>query len=235
MTTSGVISDSSSGRVAWSAVILIAAVMIVGMFAALEISLLLAVPTLMVALLLGREALRSSPAVRAMPEFAVLPPSLRETVERAMEQLPEGDARRLLINALVQARLLLAPRAAVLDERQESATRDNIVSLVDACCTTALELAQLDAARVIANASADQTNRLGVARELLAGRLSQAATALSSLYVAGLGQGSPASDHVAELADEINADARARRAATSEIGALLGNGEQPPSTGQAKG
>jgi hypothetical protein len=59
----------------------------------------------------------------------------------------------------------------------------------------------------------------------LAGRLSHAASALSSLYVAGVEHGSPASDRVAELVGEINADASARRAAATEMGALLHDGE----------
>ena len=150
-----------------------------------------------------------------------------------MEQLPEGDARRLLSAALAQARPLLAPHAGALDDRQENATRDNVLSLVDACCHTALELASLDAASGARgpSAGADSATRTVAARELLAGRLSSAATALSSLYVAGVMHGSPASDRVAQLADEINADASARRAAAAEISALLGDGEQPPSPG----
>jgi hypothetical protein len=46
--------------------------------------------------------------------------------------------------------------------------------------------------------------------------------------------GSPASDRVAQLAEEINADASARRAAANEISALLGEGEQPPSAGHSR-
>ena len=80
---------------------------------------------------------------RNISEF---PPALRATVDRTMAQLTEGDARRLLFNALVQARPLLAPHEGALDGRQEQATRDNVLSLVDACCHTALELARLDAA-----------------------------------------------------------------------------------------
>jgi hypothetical protein len=64
--------------------------------------------------------------------------------------------------------------------------------------------------------------------------LSSAATALASLYVAGVMHGSPASDRVAQLAEEINADASARRAAANEISALLGEGEQPPSAGHSR-
>jgi hypothetical protein len=145
--------------------------------------------------------------------------------------LPESDARRLLSNALAQARPLLAPHEGALDDRQENATRDNVLSLIDACCHTALELARLDAASGARDASAasDAKNQTAAARELLAGRLSSAATALASLYAAGVMHGSPASDRVAQLAEEINADASARRAAAAEISDLLGDGEQPAS------
>jgi hypothetical protein len=54
--------------------------------------------------------------------------------------------------------------------------------------------------------------------------------ALASLYVAGVVHGSPASDRVAELAEEIKADASARQAAATEISALLGDDPQAPSS-----
>jgi len=237
VTTPGGIVHRPGIKISGSVALVMAAVMIVGMLAAVEVSPLLVASTLIVTWLLGREALRGATSALAPSEFAELPPSLRATVDRTVEQLSEGNARRLLTNALVQARQLLAPHAAVLDERQESATRDNVVALVDACCTTALELARLDAATAARDAgtSADQASRIAAARELLAGRLSQAATALSSLYAAGVGQGSPASDRVAELAAEINADASARRAAANEISTLLGDATQPPSTDTTKG
>jgi hypothetical protein len=95
--------------------------------------------------------------------------------------------------------------------------------LVEACCTTALELARVDLASTAGDPSelAEEGKRVKDARVLLAGRLSHAASALASLYVAGVQHGSPASDRVSELVDEINADAYARRAAASELGVLL--------------
>ena len=227
----------SGARISGNVALVMAAVILVGMFAAVEVSPLLAATTLIVTVMLGLEARRAMTFNSATLESSELPPSLRETVDRTLEQLPDGDARRLLLNALAQARPLLAPHAAALDERQESATRDNICSLVDACCSTALELARLDAAFSVRDpgASSADANRVAAARDLLVGRLSRAATALSSLYVAGVEHGSPASDRVAQLADEINADARARRAAAGEISALLGDGQQTPSSEQTKG
>ncbi|HLB10932.1 MAG TPA: hypothetical protein VK617_15435 [Gemmatimonadaceae bacterium] len=232
MNTGGGASPVLGVEISANVALMIAAVMLVGIFAAVEVSPLLALPTLIVTLLLGREARRAAMAGSASLESSELPPALRATVDRTLEQLPDGDARRLLSDALVQARPVLAPHAPALDERQERATRDNICSLVDACCTTALELTRLDVASSVRDrgSSSEDANRIAAARELLVGRLSRAATALSSLYVAGVEHGSPASDLVAQLADEINADARARRAAASEMSALLGDGEQTPSS-----
>jgi hypothetical protein len=206
-----------------------AAVMLVGTFAAMTVSPLFWLATLIVAVMIARAARGATQSSATSLEFREFSPALRETVDRAIAQLPDGDARRLLFDALVQARPLLAPHAAALDERRESETRENVCSLVEACCTTALELARLDlasAARDPAAAPRD-ANHIASARGLLAGRLSHAATALGSLYVAGLEHGSPASDRVAELVDEINADANARRAAASEMGALLHDAAEP--------
>jgi len=233
MSTSGEITISPGVRVSGHAVLLIGSVILVGMIAAVEVSALIAAPTIVMAWLLAREARRESMAQSPSLEFPEFPPELRATVDRTMEQLPDGDARRLLSTSLAQARPLLAPHQGALDERQEGATRNNVLSLVDACCVTALELARLDAAS--AARDPDTTSQAASARELLAGRLSRAATALASLYASGVMHGSPASDRVAELADEINADASARRAAASEISALLGNGEQTPPTEPPKG
>jgi hypothetical protein len=229
--TSEGIAHASGVKVSAPVMLVMVAVIVTGMLAAIEVSPLLAVSTLMVTWLLGREARRTaisqSPAV-AFPEF---PASLRATIDRTMAELPKGDARRLLLNALGQARPLLAPHDGALDDRQENATRENVLSLADACCYTALELARLDAATEARDpaAGAEATSQSAAARELLVKRLSSAANALASLYVAGVMHGSPASELVAQLADEINADASARRAAANEISSLLGEGEQPPS------
>jgi hypothetical protein len=214
-------------RISGSGALTMAAVMIVGTFAAITVSPLLFVTTLIVAWMIARAARRGATSNATSLEFPELPFSLRETVDRTIDQLPDGDARRLLFNALVQARPLLAPHAAALDEQQETATRENVRSLVEACCTTALELGRFDLAAAARDsvAASDSASHVASARELLTGRLSNAAAALSSLYVAGVEHGSPASDRVAELVDEINADANARRAAATEMGALLHEGD----------
>ena len=210
-------------RIPGTAALTMAAVMIVGTFAAVRVSPLLFPTTFIVALMIARAA-RAAPRFRAPSlDFPELPSSLRATIDQTIVQLPEGDARRLLFNALIQARPLLAPHTATLDEKQESATRENVRSLVEACCSTALDLARVDLALAARDpvAPSDDSKRIAAVRDQLAARLSHAATALSSLYVAGVENGSSASDRVAELVDEINADANARRAAASEMGALL--------------
>ena len=233
MTTTASIEHRQRVRPSAHAVLVIVAVMIVGLVAAVEVSLLLAVPTLIVTWLLGREARRTeisqAPSAAPLVELSEFPAPMRATIDRTMSELPDGDARRLLSDSLAQARPLLAPHQGALDDRQENVTRENVLSLVDACCFTALELAGLDAASGARDpaAGSDARNQAAAARELLVGRLRSAASALASLYIAGVMHGSPASDRVAQLAEEINANASARRAAASEISALLGNGEQP--------
>jgi hypothetical protein len=216
-------SRNTGAKTPGSVVIMLAAVSFVGTYAAFTVSPLLIATTFIVVFLIARSARTAPKSGIVSPQFPELPPSLRATVDRTIEQLPEGDARRLLFNAIVQARPLLAPHAAALDEQQERATRDNVCSLVEACCTTALEMARLDLASSAGDqaSGSDEAQHLAAARDLLAGRLSHAASALSSLYVAGVEHGSPASDRVAELVGEINADASARRAAATEMGALL--------------
>jgi hypothetical protein len=220
-------SPSPGTKISRSIAFMLAAVMLVGTYAALTVSPLLLATTFIVAFMIARAARSNANSIGSSPEFPELPPSLRATVDRTIAQLPEGDARRLLFNAIVQARPMLAPHAAALDEQQERATRDNVCSLVEACCTTALEMARLDLASSAGDqaSGSDEAQHLAAARDLLAGRLSHAASALSSLYVAGVEHGSPASDRVAELVGEINADASARRAAATEMGALLHDGE----------
>ena len=224
MTIAGGFAHGSGVKLSTHAVVVIAAVLVVGLVATVEVSPLVAIPTLLVTWLLGREARRTESAQSAPAEVSEFPAALRATVDRTMTQLPDGDARRLLSNSLAQARPLLAPHEGTLDDRQETATRDNVLSLVDACCYTALELARLDAASGARDpaASPNAAKQTAAARALLVERLSSAATALTSLYVAGVMHGSAASDRVAQLAEEINADASARSAAANEIHALLG-------------
>ena len=59
-------------------------------------------------------------------------------------------------------------------------------------------------------------------RRLFAGRLEDATSALAAMYAAGVAHGTPASDRVAELVNEIRADAAATSHARAEVQKLLG-------------
>ena len=212
----------ASPRVPFSVLLTMTAVLVAGTTAAVKISPVLFLTTFVVLAMIARGAHLARIARSAAVELDDLPASLQSVVARTIEELPDAEPRRLLLNVLAQARPLFASRTATLDARQEDLTRENVRALVEACCVTALELSRLDVASA-ANDSAgsEMVRQAATARALLAGRLSHAATALASLYVAGIERGSQASDRVVELVDEINADASARRAATSEMESLL--------------
>jgi hypothetical protein len=147
-----------------------------------------------------------------------LPPVVQASIDGAIAQLPLGEPRQLLANVVRQARPLFADRESSFDKEKEAETRANVVELVDAACDTALELARLDGA---APKTADKTDELSQryrrAREELVTRLRNAAASLSELYASDIEHGTPSSDRVAELAQELREDARARSAAKGEI------------------
>ncbi len=159
-------------------------------------------------------------------DFVDLPDDLRRVVDDALAAIPDGDARRLLLGVIVQARPILASRSTTFDAAAESASRTNVESLVAACCGTAIDLSRLDAASSAKPATARDPSldaRFAAARDMLVKRMSDATAALTALYAAGLEHGTPASNRVAELATEISADAKARGAAATEIAQLLGD------------
>jgi hypothetical protein len=219
----------SGPRMSLGAAITIVAVLTSGMWASVASSPLVLAPTLAVAWMLvraERAARRGRLPILAAggSDFADLPESLRATVIDALARVPVGDAHKLLFGVVVQARPVLSARSAALDERREAETRANVVSLVDACCATAIELAQVDAAAASApTADADLAAKASAARTLLAKRLIDAADSLKSLYLAGFGADSSAAERVASLAQEIRVDADGRQAASSELASLLGN------------
>jgi hypothetical protein len=71
-------------------------------------------------------------------------------------------------------------------------------------------------------ARAELDARARAARSIFARRLADAELALRSLYTTGIERGTPASDRLAELANEIMSEAGARRAANDELHRLLG-------------
>ena len=207
----------------------IAAVLASGAWASVVVSPFLILPTFAVALILARAARveRGPRVLRAAAEgsdFADLPEPLRATVIDALGCIPEGDARRLLIGVIAQSRPILSTRSVALDAEREAETRNNVVALVDACCATAIELAQVDAAAASkSTANSELTAKTSAARDLLVKRLGDATDSLTSLYLAGLGADSSAATRVANLVGEIRVDADGRQAALTELAALLGD------------
>jgi hypothetical protein len=149
-----------------------------------------------------------------------LPLPLQRTLRSTLAGLPPGDAKRLLNAVGRQAAILFDARRSVFDEPWGSSARQNVSDLVEAACEVAQELSRLDRA-VSAHDSQAPDEKLGAklvnSRRLFAGRLEDAAAALASLYASGVHHGTPASDRVAELVQEIRADAAATSHAWSEV------------------
>jgi hypothetical protein len=226
-----VIANSRPARPPWTAAttVMFLAVGIAGMAASVTVSRVFFVTTVLMMAILTRaaraEAAERSPAA-AKSDFLDLPEDLRRVVDDALAAIPDGDARRLLLGVIVQARPILGSRSTTFDAAAESASRTNVESLVAACCGTAIDLARLDAASSAKPATARDASldaRFAAARDMLVKRMGDAAAALTALYTAGLENGTPASNRVAELATEITADAKARGAAATEISQLLGD------------
>jgi hypothetical protein len=176
--------------------------------------------TPMIAFVILRAATKASDAVAQPDATRDLPPSLRFRVGKTLQELPAGDARQLLVAVVSQARPLYAVRPTAFDPTYDDSSRENATALVEACCHSALELARLDAS-FATRESSDPEPRYQPARELFARRLADAASALGALYASGVEHGTPASDRVAELVVEINADANARSAAGAELTRFL--------------
>jgi hypothetical protein len=224
-----VIVNPRPARAPWTTAttLMVMAVIIAGMAATVTVSPVFFPTTVLMLGVLTRAARAEAAAMTptaAKSDFVDLPDGLRRVVDDAMSVLPDGDARRLLLGVIVQARPILASRSTTFDPAAESASRTNVESLVAACCGTAIDLSRLDAASSPKTATPRDPAldvRFAAARDMLVKRMSDATSALTALYAAGLENGTPASNRVAELASEISADAKARGAAASEIGQLL--------------
>jgi hypothetical protein len=224
-----VIVNSRQARAPWTTAttLMVLAVIIAGMAATVTVSPVFFVTTVLMLAILTRAAraeISASAPAALKSDFIDLPEDLRRVVVDALASIPDGDARRLLLGVIVQARPILASRSTTFDPAAESASRTNVESLVVACCGTGLDLARLDAASSAKPATARDPSldaRFAAARDMLVKRMSDATAALTALYAAGLEHGTPASNRVAELASEISADAKARDAAATEIAQLL--------------
>jgi len=201
----------------------IAAVVIAGMAAGFTVSPVILVATIVVVVLLANGFGRQNDAALPANDWAAFSPNVARRLADSIEALPEGVARRALLEIAVSARGLLLSAGTLLDAPHERATRDHVERLVEASCESSIELARLDEALAAGVATADvqARDRLLSARALLQTRLTNASGALRQLYVTGLTNESTASERVAELTSELHADANARRAALAELSQLL--------------
>ena len=221
---------TATTRLAPSVSVLLAAVAVAGIAAASRVSPAMWIATPMVVWVILRAALRDAQLPGAPGvDIRELPAASRERVRSAFAELPPGDARRLLLGVVNQARLLFARDESRFDASEEGQLHEHVAGLVDACCTTAFDLSRLDQFTAPDNDGAttrsDLVARASRARELFRERLTNAAAALAELYTSNVERGTPSTDRVAELTAEIASDASARTAATAEMSKLLG--EQP--------
>ena len=154
--------------------------------------------------------------VRDDKRLQSLPLPIQRALRSTLANLPPGDAKRLLNAVGRQAAILFAARASTFDDP----ARQNVSDLVEAACEVAQELSRIDravSARALAASDATLRVKLNASRTLFAGRLEDAASALASMYASGVQHGTPASDRVAELVQEIRADAAATSHAWSEV------------------
>ena len=214
-------------RVAPSAIMLVYAIGVTGIAAAYRVSSSLWLVTPVVAWIVLRAAVRDAMLPDAPGvDIRELPSALRDRVRSAFAQLPDGDARRLLLGVVNQARLVFGRGESRFDAAEEQQLAEHVTGLVDACCATAADLGRLDqfaASATDGTSRAELMARAAKARELFRDRLTNAASALAELYTANVERGTPSTDRVAELTAEISADASARSEATAEMKTLLGD------------
>ena len=201
----------------------IAAVLIAGVTAGFTVSPVILLATILVVVLLANGFRRQDSESLAASDWAAFSPVVARQLSGSLEELSEGVARRALLEIAVSARSLLVSASNLLDAAHERATREHVERLVEASCTSAIELARLDDTLAVDGTPLDAPtrDRVASARKLLQTRLTNASSALRQLYVAGLTNTSDASERVAELTGELTADAAARRAALAELSKLL--------------
>ena len=224
---------AASMRVGWTmppaAAFLAVAVMTAGIAAARVAAPVLWIFTpIVTALILGAGVKRKRTPETDL-DASTLPPPLRRAVNSAAAELLPGEARQLLAAVVRQSRTILSADDEHFTRDSDNVLRANVADLVAACCTTAVDLARLDAflgssaqsAQSI-GARAELDARARAARSIFARRLADAELALRSLYTTGIERGTPATDRVAELANEIMSEAGARHAANDDLHRLLG-------------
>ena len=222
-----------AARVGWSmppaAALLVVAVLAAGIAAARVAAPVLWILTPIVTALILGAGVKRIQTLHTDLDASTLPPALRRAVSNAAEELQPGEARDLLAAVVRQCRAIFATNDERFTHDSANVLRANVADLVAACCTTAMDLARLDAFLAStahspqpAAARVDLDARARAARSIFARRLADAELALRSLYTTGIERGTPASDRVADLANEIMSEAGARRDASDELRRLLG-------------
>ena len=200
---------------------LIVAVSVAGSVAAVVTTPVLWISTAaLVALLAVVQHRQGEVDVRDDKRLQSLPLPVQRTLRATLAGLPPCDAKRLLNAVGRQAAILFAARGKMFDEPWGESARRNVSDLVEASCEVAVELSRLEraiAAEALSPSDAQLRVKLNASRSLFAGRLEDAASALTSMYASGVQHGTPASDRVAELVQEIRADAAATSHAWSEV------------------
>jgi hypothetical protein len=201
----------------------LAAVLIAGSTAGFVVSPVAFATTIVVAALLAKGFRSSAQLAPGADQWSGFSDALRDRIGQTLQDLPEGETRRALLEIATCARSLLTSTTNAFDASHERATCQRVEQLVEVCCATALELARLDEALAAERVTfqAGPLDRLRASRQLLASRLSAASDALRRLYAADISQGSSASERVAELTRELTEDAVARTAALTELSELL--------------
>ena len=146
------------------------------------------------------------------------PRHLKRVIHSTRAALPESDAKEFL-NALVsQAANVFAPHDSTFDAEWDRKTRRNVAELVEAACGVALDVGRLDLAFArTMETDGRVTEGLLASRQLFVGRLRDAGSAVAALYAAGVQEGTPASDRVGDLVNEIRADADLTSHARKEL------------------
>ena len=101
-------------------------------------------PRIVVVVLLANGFGRQNDAVLPASDWAAFSPSVARQLADSLDALPEGVARRALLEIAVSARTLLLSAGNLLDSDHERTTRDHVERLVEASCDSAIELARLD-------------------------------------------------------------------------------------------
>lgn len=161
--------------------------------------------------------------VRDDKRLRSLPLPIQRALRSTLAGLPPGEAKRLLNAVGRQVAILFDARKSAFDEPWGESVRQNVSDLVEAACEVAVELSRIEraiAGEALSAPDAQVRVKLNASRSLYAGRLEDAASALASMYASGVQHGTPASDRVAELVQEIRADAAATSHAWAEMETL---------------